>query len=104
MGGTGHLGTPASACMAEEADLIICIGTRLHDFVTGSNSAFQNPEVKFISINVDGRDSYKLGAVPLNADAKLSLNALIKVARKEMIGANKAWLKERITNGYRGKK
>ncbi len=47
--------------IAEEADLMICIGTRLHDSVTGFNSAFQNPDVRFVSINVDGRDAYKLG-------------------------------------------
>jgi 3D-(3,5/4)-trihydroxycyclohexane-1,2-dione acylhydrolase (decyclizing) len=76
MGGTGHLGTPAAARIAEEADLVICIGTRLHDFVTGSNSAFQNPDVKFVSINVNGRDAYKLGALPLASDAKLALVAL----------------------------
>ena len=91
MGGTGHLGTPAAARMAEEADLILCVGTRLHDFVTGSNSAFQNPDVKFISINVNSRDAFKLGAIPVMADAKLALCALIKAARENGISANRDW-------------
>ena len=92
MGGTGHLGTPAAGRIAEEADLVFCIGTRLHDFVTGSNSAFQNPEVEFVSINVNGRDAYKLGALPLTADAKLALAALTDAARGEGVTANLEWV------------
>ncbi len=92
MGGTGHLGTPAAARIAETADLVFCVGTRLHDFVTGSNSAFQNPDVKFISVNVNGRDAYKLGALPLTADAKLALNALAEAADSAGIRPNTAWV------------
>ena len=91
MGGTGHLGTPAAGRVAEEADLVICIGTRLHDFVTGSNSAFQNPKVKFISINVNSRDAFKLGALPINADAKLSLKMLAAEARKGGVSPSTKW-------------
>jgi 3D-(3,5/4)-trihydroxycyclohexane-1,2-dione acylhydrolase (decyclizing) len=86
------LGTPAAARIAEEADLVICIGTRLHDFVTGSNSAFQNPDVKFVSINVNGRDAYKLGALPLASDAKLALVALTEAAAAAGIGVNEPWV------------
>ena len=92
MGGTGHLGTPAAARVAEEADLVLCVGTRLHDFVTGSNSAFQNPDVKFISVNVNGRDAYKLGALPLTADAKLALTALAEAAASADVRPNPAWV------------
>ena len=92
MGGTGHLGTPAAGRVAEEADLVLCIGTRLHDFVTGSNSAFQNPDVKFVSINVNARDAYKLGALPLTADAKLSLTALTEAAASAGVQPNAAWV------------
>lgn len=91
MGGTGHLGTPAAGRIAEEADLVICIGTRLHDFVTGSNSAFQNPDVKFICINVNGRDAYKLGALPVTADAKLALVALSDAARQAGMKPAEEW-------------
>lgn len=91
MGGTGHLGTPAAGEVAKEADLVICIGTRLHDFVTGSNSAFQNRDVKFISINVNGRDAYKLGALPLTGDAKLTLLALTKEAKLMQVSTNGDW-------------
>jgi 3D-(3,5/4)-trihydroxycyclohexane-1,2-dione acylhydrolase (decyclizing) len=93
MGGTGHLGTPCAGRIAEDADVVFCIGTRLHDFVTGSNSAFQNPNVRFICINVNGRDAYKLGALPLTSDAKLALIALTNAAKSEGIVSNVDWVK-----------
>ena len=92
MGGTGHLGTPCAGKIAEESDLVLCIGTRLHDFVTGSNSAFQNPEVKFISVNVNSRDAHKLGALPITSDARLALSALIECGKDMGLEANTSWL------------
>ena len=96
MGGTGHLGTPAAGRIAEEADLVLCIGTRLHDFVTGSNSAFQNPDVKFICINVNERDAHKLGALPVTADARLALAALTEAGTAAGLAPRAAWV-ERAT-------
>ena len=92
IGGTGHLGTPGAGRIAEEADLVICVGTRLHDFVTGSNSAFQNPDVKFISINVSARDAYKLGALPITADAKLALSALLEYGTTAGVQPQNDWV------------
>ena len=92
MGGTGHLGTQAAGRIGEEADLVICIGTRLQDFVTGSNSAFQNPEVKFICVNVSGRDAHKLGALPIAADAKLALSALSGAGAAAGLSPNAEWI------------
>lgn len=91
LGGTGHIGTPAAARIAEQADLVFCIGTRLKDFTTGSNSAFQNPDVRFVSVNVNPRDAYKLGALPITADAKLALDALSKAAEALKIESNPDW-------------
>ena len=36
-------GNPARGEIAREADLVICVGTRLTDFATGSQSLFQQP-------------------------------------------------------------
>ncbi|MBT6725674.1 MAG: 3D-(3,5/4)-trihydroxycyclohexane-1,2-dione acylhydrolase (decyclizing) [Deltaproteobacteria bacterium] len=91
LGGTGHLGTPGAGKIAEEADVVLCVGTRLHDFVTGSNSAFQNLDVKFISLNVNDRDAYKLGALPIVADAKLALSALLEAGIEVGIQPQKDW-------------
>lgn len=92
MGGTGHNGTPAAGVLAAEADVVLCVGTRLHDFVTGSNSAFHDPNVRFVSINVNARDAYKLGALPITADAKLALQALTDAGRAAGITPNGDWV------------
>ena len=72
-GAVGHSGTRASNQLAREADVVLTIGTRLIDLTTGSNTLFQDPDVRFIGINVSGSDSSKLGALPVVADAKLAL-------------------------------
>ena len=59
--------------MAREADLVIGIGTRYSDFTTASKTAFQNPDVRFININVAEIDAFKHTAMPLVADARVTL-------------------------------
>ena len=76
LGGVGLEGNPAASQVARDADVIVCVGTRLTDFTTGSHSVFQHPDVRFVSINVWGRDAYKEGAVPVVADAREALTAL----------------------------
>jgi 3D-(3,5/4)-trihydroxycyclohexane-1,2-dione acylhydrolase (decyclizing) len=76
LGGVGATGTLAANRLAAAADCVICVGTRLQDFTTGSQAVFQNPEVRFISLNVTAADAYKLGSVPLVADARLALGEL----------------------------
>ncbi len=76
MGAIGVTGSLASNKLAKEADLIICVGTRLADFPTASKSAFQNPDVQFLSINVSSFDAMKLDSTMLVADAKEALIAL----------------------------
>jgi len=94
VGGFGVTGNPAAGTIISQADLVICVGTRLTDFSTGSMSAFQNPNVKFISLNVTGRDAYKMGALPMVADAREALRALITAGQAAGIQANPAYLKE----------
>jgi 3D-(3,5/4)-trihydroxycyclohexane-1,2-dione acylhydrolase (decyclizing) len=72
----GATGTPGANIMAREADLVIAIGTRLSDFTTASKTAFQNPDVRFININVAEFDAYKHAAMPLIADARVTLEEL----------------------------
>lgn len=79
--GSGHTGTPLSGKYARDADLVFLIGTRLADFATGSYSAWQNPAVKFISINVSAAHAHKLGALPIVADAREALRRLIAVGK-----------------------
>jgi len=100
LGGSGVNGTPAAAGIVRAADLVIAIGTRLTDFTTGSQSAFQHPDVRFIAINVCAHDAYKEGALPIVADARETLTALAKAAdgittdtayRTEIVAAKEAW-------------
>jgi len=75
----GPIGSNGGMCanaLAREADLIIAIGTRLTDFTTASKTAFQNPAVRFVSINVVPLDASKLTARPIVADAKRALTIL----------------------------
>jgi 3D-(3,5/4)-trihydroxycyclohexane-1,2-dione acylhydrolase (decyclizing) len=80
LGGVGVNGTRAANAVARDADLVICVGTRLSDFTTASHSLFQHPAVRFVGINVCDADAYKLGATPVVADAKLALRALLDEA------------------------
>lgn len=93
-GGFGVTGSPAAARLGSQADLIISVGTRLTDFTTGSQSAFNHPEVKFISINVSSHDAFKQGALPVIADAREALRALSKAAADAGIKPQPAYLAE----------
>jgi 3D-(3,5/4)-trihydroxycyclohexane-1,2-dione acylhydrolase (decyclizing) len=77
LGAVGVTGTFAANGMAREADLVIGIGTRYSDFTTSSKTAFRNPEVRFININVAEFDAYKHQALPLVGDAKVTLEELL---------------------------
>ncbi len=76
LGALGATGTPGANIAAREADLVIAIGTRLSDFTTASKTAFQNPDVRFININVAEFDAYKHAALPVIADARITLEEL----------------------------
>jgi len=94
LGGFGVTGNPAAGRILSQADLVICVGTRLTDFTTGSQSGFQHPEVKFLGLNVVPGDAYKQGALPLIADAREGLRALIEAARTAGIQPNAGYLQE----------
>jgi 3D-(3,5/4)-trihydroxycyclohexane-1,2-dione acylhydrolase (decyclizing) len=76
VGAIGHSGTRAANALAREADVILCAGTRLIDLTTGSNSLFENPDVSFVGLNLAASDGFKLGALPILADAREGLAAL----------------------------
>ena len=76
LGAIGVTGTPGANIYAREADLVIGIGTRYSDFTTASKTAFQNPNVRFININVAEFDAYKHSALPLVGDARAVLEEL----------------------------
>ncbi|MDQ3410981.1 MAG: thiamine pyrophosphate-binding protein, partial [Chloroflexota bacterium] len=82
VGAVGSNGGLAANRLAHGADLVIAIGTRLSDFTTASHTAFQNPDVRFLSINVSAKDTAKLGAFPLVSDARTALTSLLPMLQQ----------------------
>jgi 3D-(3,5/4)-trihydroxycyclohexane-1,2-dione acylhydrolase (decyclizing) len=76
LGAIGVTGTIGANIMAREADLIIGIGTRYSDFTTASKTAFQNPEVRFLNLNIAELDAFKHNGLPLVADARVTIEEL----------------------------
>ena len=76
VGAVGVTGTPGANILAREADVVIGIGTRYSDFTTASKTAFQNPGVRFINMNVAEFDAYKHRGLPLAGDARVTLEEL----------------------------
>ncbi len=77
IGPIGVTGSNSANAIAEQADIIIAVGTRLQDFTTGSWTAFSK-EAKFISINAGRHDAGKHKSFPIVGDAKLSILNLEK--------------------------
>ena len=100
LGGHGVEGTSAAARIAEEADLVIAVGTRMSDFATASQSLFHDPDVHFIAINVCAMDAFKQGALPLVADARLALEALL--AAGQSAGVAFPGYREAVTEAQQG--
>jgi 3D-(3,5/4)-trihydroxycyclohexane-1,2-dione acylhydrolase (decyclizing) len=76
LGGIGHTGTTVSDDIARSADLVIGVGTRYTDFTTASGTLFQNPDVRFVNLNIAAFDAHKLAARTLVCDARAGLTAL----------------------------
>ena len=100
VGGVGVTGNLSANLIAKDADVIVGIGTRFSDFTTASKSLFK-ADAKFVTINTDRFDAYKMGAVKAVCDAKLGVNALCEAIgdyksayTNEIADAKKAWDEE----------
>jgi len=100
MGAVGATGTFAANRLAKDADLVIGIGTRYSDFTTASKTAWQNPNVVFVNINVKDFDAHKHSAIALTGDAKVALEELLALLdgwrvgdeyRARAMALNKEW-------------
>ena len=76
LGALGATGGSAANRLARDADLVIGIGTRWSDFTTASHSAFQDPGVRFVNVNVAAFDAGKQTGLPVLADARVALEQL----------------------------
>ena len=103
LGAVGATGTFAANRAAREADLVIGVGTRYTDFTTASRTAFQNPSVRFVNVNVAGLDAVKHAGLALVGDARATLEALVEALggheveaeyREQNARASKDWDEE----------
>jgi 3D-(3,5/4)-trihydroxycyclohexane-1,2-dione acylhydrolase (decyclizing) len=76
VGAVGSTGTTAANALAAEADVVIGVGTRYSDFTSASRTAFNNPDVRFVNINVASFDTVKQSALSVVADAREAIDAL----------------------------
>ncbi len=76
LGAIGVTGSSAANTVAEDADLLIAVGTRLQDFTTGSWALFKHPRRRILAINTAAYDAGKHHAMSLLADARVALEEL----------------------------
>jgi 3D-(3,5/4)-trihydroxycyclohexane-1,2-dione acylhydrolase (decyclizing) len=103
LGALGASGSAFANRFANDADVVIGIGTRYTDFTTASNTMFKNPDVQFVNINVAEIDAFKEAALPLVGDARESLAELGELLsgwntgeafRSEVVQAAEGWRRE----------
>lgn len=78
MAAVGVTGTEAANRLAEEADVVLAVGTRLQDFTTGSWALFKDDAKTIVGLNAQPFDAGKHRALPLVADAREGLKELEK--------------------------
>ena len=76
MGAIGVNGSSAANILAEQADVVLAVGTRLQDFTTGSWALFQNDRKAIIGLNTQVFDATKHCALPLVGDADAGLKMI----------------------------
>lgn len=86
MGMPGMHGTVAAVGALQKSDLLIAVGTRFDDRVTGQVSSFA-PEAKIIHADIDPAEIGKIMAVdiPVVGDAKAFLGGLVEALRSEKV-------------------
>ncbi|BBZ03644.1 3D-(3,5/4)-trihydroxycyclohexane-1,2-dione acylhydrolase (decyclizing) [Mycolicibacterium chitae] len=87
VGAIGSTGTTAANALAAQADVVIGIGTRYSDFTSASRTAFNNPDVRFVNINVASLDAVKQGGLSVVADAREALEALSEALAGHAVSA-----------------
>jgi 3D-(3,5/4)-trihydroxycyclohexane-1,2-dione acylhydrolase (decyclizing) len=103
LGAIGVTGTFGANRLAAEADVVIGVGTRWSDFTTASKTAFRNPDVRFVNVNVADFDAAKHGGIRLVGDARATLERLTELLdgfavadahREEAARLNREWDEE----------
>ncbi|WP_053850852.1 3D-(3,5/4)-trihydroxycyclohexane-1,2-dione acylhydrolase (decyclizing) [Streptomyces sp. NRRL B-24085] len=108
VGAIGHTGTAVADDLARTADLVIGVGTRYSDFTTASGTLFQNPDVRFLNLNITAFDAHKLAARTVVCDARAGLEALasalaghrVSAAYEAEYGTGKERWEQVVTRAY----
>ena len=79
IGPIGVTGSDSANSIAEKADLVLAVGTRLQDFTTGSWTAFAK-DARFVGLNVARHDAAKHLAATVIGDCKRTLPELQSAA------------------------
>jgi 3D-(3,5/4)-trihydroxycyclohexane-1,2-dione acylhydrolase (decyclizing) len=74
-GALGIIGSASANSLAQQADVILAVGTRLQDFTTSSWTGFAD-DVKLVSLNAARFDAVKHNAHAVTGDARESLPEL----------------------------
>ena len=99
LGMLGMHGTYCANMAVAESDLLIAVGVRFDDRVTGKLATFaQNAEVVHIDISASNIGKLRKPQIPLQADAKVALRAFIDYLKtnkqkeiKEVLAKRDAW-------------
>ena len=100
VGSLGVTGASSANALAEQADLVLSVGSRLQDFTTGSNGLIRG---QVIALNLQAHDLVKHSAMPLMGDARTGIEALAAglgsyrtpdAYRAEIAGAWDSWMKD----------
>ena len=97
----GASGSVFANALANQADLIIGIGTRYTDFTTASNTMFSTEGVQFVNLNVTELDAYKESALGLVGDARETLLELADLLGDHQVDAAYRAEVEKAADGWR---
>ncbi|MDA8210066.1 MAG: thiamine pyrophosphate-binding protein, partial [Actinomycetota bacterium] len=101
VGPIGVTGWDQANKLAQEADVILAVGTRLQDFTTGSWTVFGSEPKVIIGLNAARFDAIKHGSTPVTGDAQAGLEELAQA-----LGGWKApaeWLDHAAVEAARGR-
>lgn len=92
LGQLGMHGNVAPNMLTQEADLIVAVGMRFSDRVTGSVDTYA-PGAKVVHIEIDKSEIGKIvkADVGVHADAKEALRALVPAVKPVSVEERKAW-------------
>jgi 3D-(3,5/4)-trihydroxycyclohexane-1,2-dione acylhydrolase (decyclizing) len=98
----GASGSVYANALANQADVVIGIGTRYTDFTTASNTLFGHPDVQFVNVNVTELDALKESGLALVGDARETITELAELLGGYAVDASYRAEAEQAARDWRG--